>query len=96
MLVSGENIIDVVVLKWCASSYLECQDKFRFSGIFRNVYILTRPEKHITDYFIKTDIVDGCGILRFENESPVGVAVEFNGKHAFVEVGKSVEFSVKL
>ena len=93
--VNGENRLDVVVLKWCASSYLECQDKFRFSGIFRNVYILTRPEKHITDYFIKTDIVDGCGILHFENESPVGVAVEFNGKNAFVEVGKSVEFSVK-
>ncbi len=31
----GENMLDVVVLKWCASTYLECQDKFRFSGIFR-------------------------------------------------------------
>ena len=47
--VNGENTIDVLVLKWCISTYLECQDKFRFSGIFRNVYMLTRPEEHITD-----------------------------------------------
>lgn len=94
LLISGENVIDVVVLKWCASSYLECQDKFRFSGIFRSVYILSRPEKHITDYFIKTDIIGDGGVLRFENESPIGVSVEFNYKKAFVESGKSVEFFV--
>ena len=38
----GVNTIDVVVLKWCISTYLECQDKFRFSGIFRDVYLLIR------------------------------------------------------
>lgn len=37
----GENRMDVLVLKWCISTYLECQDKFRFSGIFRNVYLAT-------------------------------------------------------
>ena len=36
----GENIIAVLVLKWCDGSYLEDQDKFRMSGIFRDVYIL--------------------------------------------------------
>ncbi|MBO5528865.1 MAG: hypothetical protein J6A47_06070, partial [Bacilli bacterium] len=44
---SGENVIDVLVLKWCASSYLEDQDKFRFSGIIRDVYILKRKHTHI-------------------------------------------------
>ena len=34
--INGENTLDVIVLKWCASSYFECQDKFRFSGIFRS------------------------------------------------------------
>ena len=53
--VSGENTIDVLVLKWCISTYLECQDKFRFSGIFRNVYMLTRPKNHIKDIKITTD-----------------------------------------
>ena len=34
LVTDGENTVDVLVLKWCASTYLECQDKFRFSGIF--------------------------------------------------------------
>ena len=50
----GKNTIDLLVLKWCISSYLEDQDKFRFTGIFRNVYILKRPKEHITDYKIST------------------------------------------
>ena len=44
LVTDGENRIDVLVLKWCISSYLECQDKFRFSGIFRR-YILLFPSK---------------------------------------------------
>lgn len=46
----GENRIDVLVLKWCFGSYLEDQDKWRFTGIFRDVYLLFRPQYHITDY----------------------------------------------
>ena len=41
----GKNTIAVLVLKWCDGSYLEDQDKFRMSGIFRDVYLLKRPEK---------------------------------------------------
>ena len=47
------NTIAVLVLKWCDGSYLEDQDKFRMSGIFRDVYLLARPEKGIRDYFVK-------------------------------------------
>lgn len=57
-LVLGENRITVVVLKWCDESYLECQDKWRMSGIFRDVYILTRPKGHLRDYFIKIQIAN--------------------------------------
>ena len=39
--------IAVLVMKWCDGSYLEDQDKFRMSGIFRDVYILKRPEQAI-------------------------------------------------
>lgn len=49
----GTNTLAVLVLKWCDGSYLEDQDKFRMSGIFRDVYILKRPEKGIFDYFVK-------------------------------------------
>ncbi len=50
----GTNTIAVLVLKWCDGSYFEDQDKFRMSGIFRDVYILFRPKEHIRDFFVKT------------------------------------------
>ena len=55
---AGKNDITVLVLKWCDGSYLEDQDKFRFSGIFRDVYILMRPENYISDFFITTPLLD--------------------------------------
>ena len=51
---SGENEITVHVYKWCDGTYLEDQDCFRYSGIFRDVYILVRPKNHVTDLFIHT------------------------------------------
>ena len=45
----GENTVVVKVLKWCCGSYLESQDCFRFNGIFRDVYLLQRPEEHLGD-----------------------------------------------
>lgn len=50
----GENKLAVLVLKWCSGSYLEDQDKLRMSGIFRDVYIISRPKDHIRDYYVKT------------------------------------------
>ncbi len=68
---AGENLLDVVVVKWCAGSYLECQDKFRWTGIFRSVYLLKRPAAHITDFKITTDILGRDGIVRIENLSEI-------------------------
>ncbi|MBQ8230968.1 MAG: glycoside hydrolase family 2 [Lachnospiraceae bacterium] len=45
----GTNTIRVKVLKWCCGSYLEDQDFFRYNGIFRDCYILQRPQGHIAD-----------------------------------------------
>ncbi len=53
--VKGTNTVRVYVLKWCCGSYLEDQDFFRFNGIFRDTYILERPEGHITDVHITTE-----------------------------------------
>lgn len=55
---NGSNRLCVLVLKWCDGSYLEDQDKFRMSGIFRDVYILKRSEGAVYDYFIKTSCDD--------------------------------------
>lgn len=52
----GKNRLAVLVLKWCDGTYLEDQDKFRMTGIFRDVYILKRPENTIYDYFTTTTI----------------------------------------
>ncbi len=50
----GENTITAAVLKWCDGTYLEDQDKFRLSGIFRDVYVMSRPEKRLENYRVKT------------------------------------------
>ena len=56
---AGENRIAVLVLKWCDGTYLEDQDKLRFSGIFRDVYILRRPAGgHIRDITVRQRIAD--------------------------------------
>ena len=58
LLQEGDNLLAVLVLKWCDGSYLEDQDKFRFSGIFRDVYLLHRPADRIEDFVIQTDLSD--------------------------------------
>ncbi|MEE1200816.1 MAG: glycoside hydrolase family 2 TIM barrel-domain containing protein [Christensenellales bacterium] len=50
----GVNTIAVLVLKWCDGTYFEDQDKFRTSGIFRDVYLLDRGSSAIRDYFVHT------------------------------------------
>lgn len=77
----GENKLAVLVLKWCDGSYLEDQDKFRMSGIFRDVYLLKRPGQGIFDYFITTAIEKtGAAVdirIRFFDQSvPVKVTLE--------------------
>ncbi len=49
----GENTVTVLVYTYNVESYLEDQDFFRFHGIFRDVYLLSRPENHIRDIYIK-------------------------------------------
>ncbi|MDO5132282.1 MAG: glycoside hydrolase family 2 TIM barrel-domain containing protein, partial [Eubacteriales bacterium] len=52
----GENKLAVRVFKWTASSWLESQDFFRFSGIFRDVWLYTVPEAHIFDLSIRPSL----------------------------------------
>lgn len=81
----GKNTLAVLVLKWCDGSYLEDQDKFRMSGIFRDVYLLERTEEGISDYFIKTwlsgDYKDGNMEIIFQyRNQPVPVTVQILDK----------------
>lgn len=65
----GENSIVVAVLKWCFGTYLEDQDKLRLSGIFRDVYVLSREKKHLENYRITTTLSEsGSSIISFTPE----------------------------
>lgn len=64
----AENDITVMVCKWAWSTYLEDQDMYRLSGIFRTVSLTARPKKHIRDIFIKQD-------LTFEGEQCVSAEI---------------------
>lgn len=74
----GKNTIAVLVLKWCDGSYLEDQDKFRMSGIFRDVYLLKRPSQFVRDYQILTYVEKKKGIVQWQAsfmDQPVEVTV---------------------
>lgn len=58
LLREGENKITAAVLKWCDGTYLEDQDKIRLSGIFRDVYVLSRPKVRLENYIVKTILSD--------------------------------------
>lgn len=64
LLRSGENRIAVQVYKYCSGSYLEDQDCWRFSGIFRDVELHARNPRHIRDARLTAD--PGTGIIRAE------------------------------
>src|SRR5690554_1614506 len=75
-LMDGENEIIVKVLKWCAGSYLEDQDFFRYSGIFRSVYLLSRNNSHIRDVDIKTDLSTLKGSILYSKDQTDNKEVE--------------------
>ena len=95
LLKKGKNVIDVFVVKWCISSYLECQDKFRFSGIFRSVYLLNRPKKHIKDYELVASFVGKQGVLSFKNLSYIEINLELEGQNYTVLPRKQIEIKVE-
>lgn len=68
---AGENRLDVLVVKWCDGSYLEDQDCFRLSGIFREVYLLGRPENHIKDFYIRSDVSESLDSVSVEFENVI-------------------------
>lgn len=91
---NGDNIIDVIVLKWNASSYLEDQDKFRFSGIIRHCYLLRRPLKHIEDYKFETRVENKKGYLDFYNYSQIDLAIKFKNKKYIVKKNEKTSIEI--
>lgn len=52
----GQNLLAVENFRWCDGSYLEDQDFWRMSGIFRDVYLWSPPDLHIRDFEVKTEL----------------------------------------
>ncbi|MBE1442459.1 glycoside hydrolase family 2 TIM barrel-domain containing protein [Paenibacillus sp. OAS669] len=67
----GRNRIAVMVLKWCDGTYLEDQDLWRYTGIFRDVYLLARDASHIRDVFVKQQLTEDLSqaVLQVELEA---------------------------
>ena len=82
-LVEGSNVIGVEVYRWCTGSWLECQDMWRLSGIFRDVYIYTTEREYIRDFEISAvpdaQLHDGfLDVIIKTNGAYEGLSVEMN------------------
>ncbi|MCL2042767.1 MAG: DUF4981 domain-containing protein [Treponema sp.] len=94
----GKNRITVKVLKWCDGSYLEDQDFYRLSGIFRDVYILSRSKSRIRDIFIRTILDAGYNdavlSLTLEKEGDGGYKALFKlyDPHGKIITEKELDF----
>ena len=89
---AGKNEIRAVVLKWCCGTYFEDQDKLRMSGIFRDVYVISRPKDHIADYKITTDTDLKMGTISVVCDRPATVKL-YDGERLIDEKkGEKTEF----
>ncbi len=66
----GVNRIAVRVYRWSDGSYLEDVDAWRFSGIYRSVYLFSTPKVHVQDFYVRTDLDDRYrdAVLRVDAE----------------------------
>ena len=94
---SGENEIRVLVVKWSSGTYAEDQDKLRMSGIFRDVYLLRRPQGHIRDFTVQTRLMPG-GVAAIDVEVLGGKDVRYELQYggAAVAAGVAVEGKIHI
>ena len=84
----GKNMVSVEVYRYTSGSYLEDQDMWRLSGIFRNVAVWSTPQQHIRDLFIKTDLDD-----EYRNAT---VEITAKVKNYGTQAAKSYKLTAKL
>ncbi len=89
LLHEGSNNIKVLVFKWCDGSYMEDQDKYRLSGIFREVYLLARDKQHIKDIYIHPSLKDDFSVASLKIETLAATELEYSYK-LFSPDGKEV------
>lgn len=91
---SGKNRIAVMVLKWCDGTYLEDQDQWRYSGIFRDVYLLARDKAHVRDVFIRQELSEDLKTVTLKCEIDTAnsceVRVELKNKEGITEAQQKI------
>jgi beta-galactosidase/beta-glucuronidase len=60
VLLPGDNVLEVKVIRWCAASYLEDQDMWRLAGIFRDVSLIGFPAVALFDFFVHPKVSSSC------------------------------------
>ena len=92
----GENTLTVQVYRFSSGSWLEDQDFWRMSGLFRSVELFTKPELHLEDVFVKQSFADDFSSAAVTFECKVSgagtVSVVFNGQEQSAEVGEPAEY----
>ena len=104
----GENIIAVEVYRWSDGSYLEDQDMWRFSGIFRDVYLLSTPKIHIRDFYARCELDKEyknailklrIKIRNYDVEEAISYRIEcllFNDKKKIVDSDPTMKSTFKI
>lgn len=87
----GKNTIRIKVYKWCCGSYLEDQDQFRCNGIFRDCYLLLRPQNHIVNPKVSTK--DNSVYVNIDKSALIEL-YDASGCLLGKSVGKSAEFKI--
>ena len=105
---ANNNILAVEVYRWSDGSYLEDQDMWRFSGIFRDVYLFATPKTHIRDYYVFSELDDDyknailnlrVKICNYEATNQTSLNLEVllvDGIEKVVDFGELVESFIKL
>lgn len=99
----GQNEIAVQVFRWCDGSYLEDQDMFRFSGIYRDVTLVSRPESGVADFWTEQvfdndykDVDFTLNVKTYGGAKKVNATLAYDGKHVhtFGEVDADASLGV--
>ena len=92
----GENEVTIQVYRFCSGSWLEDQDFWRMSGLFRSVELFTKPEIHLEDVFVRQNFAPDFSSVKVTFDCKVSgagrVSVVFNGQQQSAEVGEPVEY----
>ena len=92
-LVTGENKLAAQVFKWSGASWIEDQDFFRFSGLFRSVVVYRKPAIHAEDVHVTTVLEEGQAVVSVEVH--LAAPTPTDGTVRLVSQGHLIDLSIQ-